>query len=221
MSEGEDLREKQQSGEDEELYTVRLTIYPRSVSGLPHSSQETDRQTEDRLYDALLSRQPVLATELRDMAENVDERWPIYEHIGRVRSEVRVRFTLRDLRIQRGSITLIAILGVVWVGFRDYEAVRRGLMVVANDMRSIVEGLGENLLPHWWAIDSTVMVGTPSAQPPAGGSSETRTQRVIDWTARVPQRSSNWAARNAFILYLVITNVVLIVLLGLLLLWKA
>jgi hypothetical protein len=216
MSEGE-ARATERS-EAEELYTVRLTIYPRSVSGLPRSpqDQEGDKRTEAELLAGLQTKRASLHAAFQAEA---DKAWA-GQGAEMPEEEPNVRLAMRDLRIQSGSITLIAILGVVYIGVKDYEQIRQSLLLMARDMRSrlrdFLSATTPNFYRHYWAIDSEVMVGTPSSQPQsARASRETHTYEPTP--AMQSPSPFNWDARTAFGLYLAITNIVLIVILGLLL----
>ncbi len=127
--------------EDEELYTVLLTVRPVSVSGSP-PSPEAEIQTENRMWQELQEGMDKLRTafqEIVDPALYTPERHYSIEIPG-VGSNVLqgVRFTLRGLSTQRGSITLIAILGAVYVGAKDYETLRKSLLVLADDIRRML-----------------------------------------------------------------------------------
>jgi hypothetical protein len=211
MSEGE-RSEQPRKGEDEELYTVRLTIYPRLVSGFPHYARKADEPSEADLFASLQAQEEdYLSTQFNEAVERENRRMEAGE--GSM-----VRLTLRDLSIQRGSITLIAILGAVYVGVKDYEAVRQSLLLIASDVRNFVARfLAERYraIEPFWAVDSAVMVGTPAAtpQPPGGPGVSPIPVPIPPVQNPSPVNWSNWLIGlmlAGFILYLAITNIVLI-----------
>ena len=135
-----------------------------------------------------------------------------------------VRFTLRGLSTQRGSITLISILGAVYVGAKDYETLRKSLLVLADDIRRMLARVIE--VPAWWDIDRDIIQG--QAQATASRSSTATGGAAPNREAFTPVPaaqngglnsavgSGRWDTRLVFTVvftgYIVLTNILLMVL---------
>jgi hypothetical protein len=209
---------------------VSLTIYPKPVLGLPDPLAGHDRQRESaRLYEYFQNNLHNLERDFKEAAERWERTGEDDPQQGDRPSTVK--FTLRKLDIvPRGSFTLIAILGAVYIGVKDYEVVRRSLLAIAKDMVGIVTSLVAGFFPpdstgfspsSLWAIDSEVIVGTHSLIPQSPGPSDEATTpaptTVVQGSPQAPPQGGSiwvWVAMFAFIGYLAITNVVLILLLG-------
>jgi hypothetical protein len=210
--------------EDEDQYTIRLTVHPASVPGLPLSlpSMMTDSGTEDWVWGKMHEDLGTLGKVFQAAADRASEPELSEVDPSRVEpSQPTVRLYLRDLHITKGSITLIAIFGAVYAGVKDYDALRKGLLQLAEDMKQLLRRDLSPVLPRWWAIDSEVMVETRPPLPQSAGASETRADAPtaeVQTALRQPgRRGFNWDAQMTFIHYLAITNVAVILFLGFLL----
>ena len=128
-------------------------------------SPEAEIQTENRMWQELEEGMDKLRTafqEIVDPALYTPERHYSIETPGVGSNVLRgVRFTLRGLSTQRGSITLISILGAVYVGAKDYETLRKSLLVLADDIRRMRARVME--VPAWWDIDRDILQGQAQA----------------------------------------------------------
>jgi hypothetical protein len=141
------------------------------------------------------------------------------------RERARPRFKVQSVFYDIGSVELFVVLGVVYTAAKDYGTIRENLHRLTNDLRPMI---GNVLGIDWEKVPVSGRVAQGGMSSP-----ETERENVETVPASTPHddapqtlrqaapTSQGFSERAGFVLYLAISNIVLILVLGLLLLKTA
>lgn len=236
--EGEPQRTGQPSAEQsprkaleqfEGVFAYRLTIMPPlDESSDQPSYTEQQREEEERMWRTLQGMRGQLR---REIEERIDSK-TISLPDG---SSAVLEYNVASVSYWRGTIEILVVLGVLYTALRDYEAVRKSVRDAAKDLGTLrnylstllpagpVEAIRDILgVPADWTVKGELVAEStgPAASPAAGGEppppiQDSKTPSVV---SRI--RPSWEDAGRLAVLYVVVSNVLLILFLGFLLVFS-
>jgi len=207
---------------DEDRFLVVFVIEQRLLLQTLLDERERERrQAEARQEEEqVLGRLQQRENQLRQRLDEVARKPPAGS------GDPAARFEITNLYYQRGRIELFVVLGLVYAAVKDYESVRNSLRRLLRDMENVIRGVLD-LDQSPWVILPEIRSTSAEVQDSAGrGQSR---QRVVNVSPednrelpleRAPQPPARWDVSRWIVLYLIVSNILLITLLGLLLLLK-
>ncbi len=212
--------DRQLLGGDEDRFSVVFRIEPDvNVSGPPPEMSD----------EAVIRRLQRKDDDLRTRLNEIAHKPPLPEGAA---TDPDLSFEVVDIEYRQGSIELLVILGVVYAGVKDYETVRNSLQALIWDMREVIRTVLREVSPLRSVAPGQIQNTSvrvrdreaPGQSTPQVGNAATSYGSLSNTTARALQLrrwiATYWAVLLAA-LYLVVTNIVLIVFLGLLVLRMA
>jgi hypothetical protein len=215
--------DRQVLGGDEDRFSVVFRIEPDvNVSGPPPETSD----------EAVIRRLQRKDADLRTRLDEIARKPPLPEGAS---TDPDLRFEVVDLQYRQGSIELLVILGVVYAGIKDYETVRKSLKALMRDMREVIQTVLNDVSPLRSVARGSIRATSVTVRErEVPGQSTQSTSQVSNEATSVGSMStsaasvlqlrrwiaSNWVVLLA-VLYLAVTNILLIVFLGFLLLRMA
>jgi hypothetical protein len=199
-------------------FSVVFQIEPSPTSAL----------SEDEVLDKLKQRDGELRTKLDEIARKP----PSPEGTS---TDPDLSFNVVVIEYRQGSIEILVILGVVYAGIKDYETVRNSLQALIRDMRDVIvrvlsdsdAGQVGSVAPGRLQQATSVTVrerGVPGQRAPQVINAATSADDLpanVSSVVQLRRWIATYLAVLLAVLYLVVTNIVLIVILGRLVLQTA